>query len=65
MHPPRMSASSNIVPPSEQMIIRSYLLLLLPQFRGMENENPHTHIKDSEEVCHTFQEGTASIDLMR
>ena len=65
MHPPRMSASSNIVPPSEQMIIRSYLLLLLPQFRGMENENPYIHIKDFEEVCHTFQEETTSIDLMR
>ena len=65
MHPPRMSASSCIVPPSEQMIIRPYLVPLLPQFHGMENENPYTHIKDFEEVCHTFQEGVASIDLMR
>ncbi|RVW68650.1 Retrovirus-related Pol polyprotein from transposon 17.6 [Vitis vinifera] len=65
MHPPRMSAPSCIVPPSEQMIIRSYLVPLLPQFHGMENENPYIHIKDFEEVCHTFQEGTASIDLMR
>ncbi|RVW24612.1 hypothetical protein CK203_113839 [Vitis vinifera] len=47
------------------MIIRSYLVPLLPQFHGMENENPYTHIKDFEEVCHTFQEGTTSIDLMR
>ena len=31
----------------------------------MKNENPYTHIKDFEEVCHTFQEGIASIDLMR
>ena len=30
----------------------------------MENENPYTHIKDFEEVCHTFQEGTTSIELM-
>ncbi|RVW13379.1 hypothetical protein CK203_095773 [Vitis vinifera] len=65
MHPPRMSAPSCIVPPSEQMIIRPYLVPLLPQFHGMENENPYTHIKDFEEVCHTFQEGAASIDLMR
>ncbi|RVW86242.1 hypothetical protein CK203_046076 [Vitis vinifera] len=49
MHPPRMSASSCIVPPSEQMIIRPYLVPLLPQFHGMENENPYTHIKDFEE----------------
>ena len=65
VHPPRMSAPSCIVPPSEQMIILFYLVPLLSQVHGMENENPHTHIKDSEEVCHTFQEGTASIDLMR
>ena len=38
---------------------------LLPQFRGMENENLYTHIKDFEKVCHTFQEGTTSIDLKR
>ncbi|RVW33153.1 hypothetical protein CK203_094833 [Vitis vinifera] len=48
MHPPRMSASSCIVPPSEQMIICPYLTSLLPQFHGMENENPYTHIKDFE-----------------
>ena len=29
MHPPRMSAPSCIVPPSEQMIIRPYLVPLL------------------------------------
>ncbi|KAL6319766.1 hypothetical protein AAG906_036824 [Vitis piasezkii] len=60
-----MSAPSCIVPPSEKMIIIPYLVPLLPQFHGMENENPYTHIKDFEEVCHTFQEETASIDLMR
>ena len=65
MHPPRMSAPSCIVLPSKQMIIRPYLVPLLPQFRGMENENPYTHIKDFEEVCHIFQEGTTSIDPMR
>ena len=54
MHPPRMSAPSCIVPSSEQMIIRPYLVPILHQFHGMENENPYTHIKDFEEVCHTF-----------
>ncbi|KAL6312347.1 hypothetical protein AAG906_008001 [Vitis piasezkii] len=60
-----MSVPSCIVPPSEQMVIRPYLVSLLSQFHGMENKNPYTHIKDFEEVCHTVQEGTASIDLMR
>ena len=46
MHPPKMSAPSCIVPPSEQMVISPYLVSLLSQFHGMENENPYTHIKD-------------------
>ncbi|RVW87282.1 Retrovirus-related Pol polyprotein from transposon 17.6 [Vitis vinifera] len=31
----------------------------------MESENPYSHIKEFEEVCNTFREGGASIDLMR
>ncbi|RVW60426.1 hypothetical protein CK203_112734 [Vitis vinifera] len=31
----------------------------------MESENPYSHIKEFEEVCNTFQEGGALIDLMR
>ena len=38
---------------------------LLPTFHGMESENPYAHIKEFEDVCNTFQEGGASIDLMR
>ncbi|RVW18305.1 hypothetical protein CK203_109131 [Vitis vinifera] len=65
MHPPRMSAPSCIVPPTEQLMIRPYLVPLLPTFHGMESENPYAHIKEFEDVCNTFQEGGASIDLMR
>ena len=38
---------------------------LLPTFHGMESENPYAHIKDFEDVCNTFQEEGASIDLMK
>ncbi|WJZ92650.1 hypothetical protein VitviT2T_011634 [Vitis vinifera] len=31
----------------------------------MDHENPYQHIKEFEEVCNTFREGGASIDLMR
>ncbi|KAL6319127.1 hypothetical protein AAG906_011206 [Vitis piasezkii] len=31
----------------------------------MESENPYAHIKEFEDVCNTFREGGASIDLMR
>ncbi|KAL6334102.1 hypothetical protein AAG906_004533 [Vitis piasezkii] len=65
MHPPRMSAPSCIVPPTEQLVIRPYLVPLLPTFHGMESENPYAHTKEFEDVCNTFQEGGASIDLMR
>ncbi|RVW30299.1 hypothetical protein CK203_094536 [Vitis vinifera] len=65
MHPPRMSAPSCIVPSTEQLVIRPYIVPLLPTFHGMESENPYAHIKEFEDVCNTFQEGGASIDLMR
>ena len=64
MHPPRMSASSCIVPLTEQLVIRLHIMPLLPTFHRMENENPYTHIKEFNDVCNTFQEGGASIDLM-
>ncbi|RVW64761.1 hypothetical protein CK203_065856 [Vitis vinifera] len=65
MHPPHMSAPLCIVPPIEQLVIRPHIVPLLPTFHGMESENPYVHIKEFEEVCNTFQEGGASIDLMR
>ena len=65
MYPPRMSAPSCIVPPTEQLVIRPHIVPLLPTFHGMESENPYAHIKEFEDVCNTFRERGASIDLMR
>ncbi|RVW62954.1 hypothetical protein CK203_062392 [Vitis vinifera] len=65
MHPPRMSAPSCIVPPTEKLVIRPHIVPLLPTFHGMESENPYAHIKEFEDVCNTFRDGGASIDLMR
>ena len=65
MHPPRTSAPTYIVPPTEKLVIRSHIVPLLPTFYGMESENPYAHIKEFEDVCNTFREGGASIDLMR
>ena len=56
IHPPRVSAPSCIIPPAEDVAVRSYLVPLLPTFHGMENENLYTHIQDFEEVCITFEE---------
>ncbi|RVW61857.1 Retrovirus-related Pol polyprotein from transposon 17.6 [Vitis vinifera] len=49
MHPPRMSAPSCIIPPLEQLVIRPHIVPLLPNFHGMESENPYAHIKEFEE----------------
>ena len=65
IHPPRVSAPSCIVPPTEDMIVRPYILPLLPTFHGMESENPYLHIRDFEEVCNTFKEDATNLDLMR
>ena len=53
------------MPPAEDMIVRPYLVPLLPTFHGMENENPYTHIREFEEVCNTFKKGVTNMDLMR
>ena len=65
IHPLRVSAPSCIIPPAEDVVVRPYLVPLLPTFLGMENENPHTHIRDFEEVCTTFKEGTFDMDLLK
>ena len=65
IHPPRVSAPSCIIPPAEDVAVRPYLVPLLPTFHGMENENPYTHIRDFEEVCITFNEGTIDMDLLK
>ena len=65
IHPPRLSAPSYIVPPTKEMVVRPYLVPLLPTFHGMESENLYTHIRKFEEVCNIFKEDTTIVDLMR
>ena len=65
IHPLRLSAPSYIVPPTKEMVVRPYLVPLLPTFHGMESENPYTHIREFEEVCNTFKQDTTTVDLMR
>ena len=65
IHPPRVSAPSCIIPPAEEVPMRPYLVPLLPTFHGMENENPYTHIREFEEVCTTFKEGTIDMELLK
>ena len=65
IHPPRVSAPSCIIPPADDVVVRPYLVPLLPTYHGMENENPYTHLRDFEEVCTTFKEGMMDMDLLK
>ena len=65
IHPPRVSATSCIIPPADDVTVRPYLVPLLPTYHGMENENPYTHLRDFEEVCTTFKEGMMEMDLLK
>ena len=65
IHPSRVSAPSCIIPPADDVVVRPYLVPLLPTFHGMENENPYTHIREFEEVCTTFKEGVPDMDLLK
>ena len=65
IHPPRVSATSCIVPPAEDVVVRPYLVSLFSTFHGMENGNPYTHIREFEEVCTTFVEGAIDMDLLK
>ena len=64
IHPPRVSASSCIVPPLEDIIVKPYIVPLLPTFHGMESENPYSHIREFEDVCNTFKENITNVDLI-
>ena len=65
IHPPRVSAPSCIIPPADDVVVRPYLVPLLPTFHGIENENPYTHIREFEEVCTTFKEVVPNMDLLK
>ena len=47
------------------MVIKPYLVPLLPTFHGMESKNPYSHMREFEEACNTFKEETTTVDLMR
>ena len=65
VHPQRASAPSCIMPPLNDIIIKPYIVPLLPTYHGMESENPYSHIREFEEVCNTFKEDISNVDLMR
>ena len=65
IHPPRVSVPSCIVPSSKDIIIKPYIVPLLPTFHGIESENPYSLIREFEEVCNTLKEDISNVELMR
>ena len=53
------------MPHLEDIVIKPYIVPLLPTFHGMESENPYSHIQKFKEVCNTFKEDISNVDLMR
>ena len=65
IHPLRVSAPSCIIPPTDDVVVRPYLMPLLPTFHGMENENPYKYNREFEEVCTTFKKGVSDKDFLK
>ena len=65
--PMRTTSPSCIVFPynAGQFHFRNGMITLLPQFHGMDNEKPYTHLKDFEDVCSTFSDQPCSEDVLR
>ena len=61
----RVSAPSCIVPSPKNIIIKPYIVPLLPTFHGMESENSYSYTREFEEVCNTFKEDISNVDMMR
>ena len=41
------------------------MIQLLPQFLGVDGENPYLHLKEFKTMCGTFQEPNYNIDAIR
>jgi hypothetical protein len=56
LHPTQSSISPCIMfPPNAHHVeIKQGLMAILPNFRGLENENPYVHVRAFEEVIDSF-----------
>ena len=65
LNPPRLSTPSCfMLPPNHgHVTIRPQVVSQLPIFRGTENENPYSHIKEFEDIISNFQEANTSLDI--
>ena len=60
INPQRQTLTSAIVLPTHQttLNLKPGMLSTLPQFHGLDSEQPYTHIKDFKDACSLSQDNT-------
>ena len=67
LHPTRTAIPSCIIFPQNtpQMDFKPGMIQLLPNFHGLDSENPYLHIREFEEVVATFHSQPNAVDAVR
>ena len=67
LNPPRLSTPSCFMLPQnhDHVTIRPQVVSQLPIFRGTENENPYSHIKEFEDIVSIFREANTPLEIFR
>ena len=67
LNPPRLSTPSCfMLPPNQDHVtIQPQVISQLPFFKGIENENPYSHIKEFEDIVSIFREANTSLEIFR
>ena len=67
MQPPLISTPSFLIFPSNtnNFIVKPCMISLIPNFHGLDLENPYLHLKEFEEVCATFNDQGYSEEIIR
>ena len=67
MNPTRTSAPSCLVfpPVASHFNFKPGIIQLLPNFHGLDSENPYMHLREFEEVCNTYNDLNCSMNTIR
>ena len=67
LNPPRLSTPSCfMLPPNHNHVtIRPQVAFQLPIFKGTENENLYSHIKEFEDIVSIFREANTPLEIFR
>ncbi|XP_073309925.1 uncharacterized protein [Primulina huaijiensis] len=67
MNPTRTSAPSCLVfpPDASHFNFKPGIIQFLPNFHGLDSENPYMHLREFEEVCNTYNDLNCSMNTIR